>query len=48
MTTKLQLLDAREREKREFFDLVERLAHSSSAAERKRLKEELARMIFGE
>lgn len=41
-------LDAREREKRDFFDLTERLAHSSSASEQKRLKEELARMTFGE
>jgi len=41
-------LEAREREKQVFFDLAERLAHSSSAAEQKRLKEELARMTFGE
>ena len=41
-------LDAREREKREFFEVAERLAQSSSAAEQKRLKAELARMTFGE
>ncbi len=41
-------LEAREREKREFFDLADRLAVSSDASEQKRLKEELARMTFGE
>lgn len=41
-------LEAREREKREFFDLADRLAHSSDVSEQKRLKEELARMTFGE
>ncbi|MCA1733370.1 MAG: hypothetical protein LC732_07170 [Acidobacteria bacterium] len=41
-------LEAREREKRVFFELAERLAHSSTAGEQKRLKEELARMTFGE
>jgi predicted DNA-binding protein len=41
-------LEAREREKRVFFELAERLAHSSSAGEKKHLKEELARMTFGE
>lgn len=41
-------LDAREREKQEFFAVAERLAQSSSAAEQKRLKEQLARMTFGE
>jgi len=41
-------LEAREREKREFFELAEQLAQSSSASEQKRLKEELARMTFGE
>jgi len=41
-------LEAREREKREFFEVAERLAQSSSAAEQKRLKEQLARMTFGE
>jgi metal-responsive CopG/Arc/MetJ family transcriptional regulator len=41
-------LEAREREKREFFELAERLANSSNSAEQKRLKEELARLTFGE
>ncbi|MEA2164924.1 MAG: hypothetical protein QOK37_3051 [Thermoanaerobaculia bacterium] len=41
-------LAAKEREKIEFFDLAERLAHSSDRTEQKRLKEELARMTFGE
>jgi hypothetical protein len=41
-------LEAREREKRDFFALAEQLAQSSSASEQKRLKEELARMTFGE
>lgn len=41
-------LEAKEREKAAFFDLAERLAHSGDRAEQKRLKEELARMTFGE
>ncbi len=41
-------LEAREREKQAFFELAERLARSSDATEQKRLKEELARMTFGE
>lgn len=41
-------LEAREREKRAFFELAERLTKSSSAAEQKQIKEELARMTFGE
>jgi len=40
-------LEAKEREKIAFFDLAERLAHSSDRDEQKRLKEELARMTFG-
>lgn len=40
-------LDAREREKKLFFDLADRLTRSSDAAEQKRLKEDLARMTFG-
>jgi hypothetical protein len=42
------VLEANEREKAAFFDLAERLAHTSNRAEQKRLKEELARMTFGE
>lgn len=41
-------LDAKEREKAAFFELAERLARTSDRAEQKRLKEELARMTFGE
>jgi len=41
-------LEAREREKQAFFELAERLARSSDNIEQKRLKEELARMTFGE
>jgi hypothetical protein len=41
-------LDAREREKKRFLELADRLARSSDADEQKRLKEELARMTFGE
>ena len=41
-------LDAKEREKIAFFELADRLAHTSDDAEQKRLKEELARMTFGE
>jgi hypothetical protein len=39
---------AREREKREFFELADRLAQSSDSSEQKRLKKELARMTYGE
>jgi len=41
-------LDAKEREKVAFFELADRLTHASDRAEQKRLKEELARMTFGE
>ena len=41
-------LEAREREKVAFFDLADRLTRSTEPAEQKRLKEELARMTFGE
>ena len=41
-------LDAREREKERFLDLADRLAGSRGPQERKRLKEELARMTFGD
>lgn len=39
---------SKETEKERFFSLVNRLTESRDAAERKRLKEELARMTFGE
>jgi hypothetical protein len=41
-------LNAQEQEKKRFFELTDRLARSANAAEQKRLKEELARMTFGE
>jgi hypothetical protein len=41
-------LDAKEREKVAFFELADQLTHTSDRAEQKRLKEELARMTFGE
>jgi len=41
-------LDAREQEKQRFLDLADRLARSRDPSEQKRLKEELARMTFGE
>jgi hypothetical protein len=41
-------LEAREREKRTFFELADRLAQSTDAVDQKRLKEELARMTFGD
>ena len=41
-------IEAREQEKKRFLDLADRLARSSDAPEQKRLKEELARMTFGE
>jgi metal-responsive CopG/Arc/MetJ family transcriptional regulator len=41
-------LDAKEREKERFFAMAERLARSRDPQEQRRLKEELARMTFGE
>ncbi|HVR38803.1 MAG TPA: hypothetical protein VMU84_06880 [Thermoanaerobaculia bacterium] len=41
-------LDAKEQEKNAFFDLADQLTHASNPAEQKRLKEELARMTFGD
>ena len=41
-------LVAREREKERFLDLADRLAGSRDPQERKRLKNELARMTFGD
>ena len=40
-------LDAKEREKKEFFEFADRLARSTDPKERERLKEELTRMTFG-
>jgi predicted DNA-binding protein len=41
-------LDAREQEKKTFFELADRLASSSEKSEQKRLKKELARLTYGE
>ena len=41
-------LDAREQEKKTFFELADRLASSSDTSEQKRLKRELARLTYGE
>ncbi len=41
-------LDTREQEKERFLALADRLARSRDPEEQKRLKEELARMTFGE
>ena len=41
-------LEAREQEKMTFFDLADRLTRASDPAEQKRLKEELARLTFGD
>ena len=41
-------LDSKEAEKHKFFELADRLSTSDDPTERKRLKEELARITFGE
>jgi hypothetical protein len=41
-------LDVREQEKKRFFDIADRLSRSKDVDEQARLKEELARMTFGE
>jgi hypothetical protein len=41
-------LDAREQERKRFLDFADRLARSTDAGEQTRLKEELARMTFGD
>ena len=41
-------LDAREHEKRHFFEMADRLTKTSDAVEQRKLKEELARMTFGD
>jgi hypothetical protein len=41
-------LEVQERERQRFFELADRLARSSRPAEQKRLKEELARLTFGD
>jgi len=41
-------LDAADREKQHFLDVAERLARSKDPAEQARLKDELARLTFGD
>ena len=41
-------LDAKDREKARFFEVAARLAASKNPEEQRNLKEELARMTFGE
>ena len=41
-------LDEQERERQRFMDLADRLTRSTDRAEQSRLKEELARLTFGE
>ena len=41
-------LAARERERQRFLELAEQLVHAATAAEQARLKEELARLTFGD
>ena len=41
-------IEAREQEKNRFFELADRLARSSDAKEQEHLKQDLARMTFGE
>jgi hypothetical protein len=41
-------LEAKEHERKRFFDLSERLPDAKDPQERQRIKEELARMIFGQ
>ncbi len=41
-------IEAKEQEKRRFFEIANRLTVSKDAAEREKLKKELARMTFGE
>jgi len=41
-------LDAREQERKRFLELADRLSRSRDAEEQRQLKEELARMTFGE
>ncbi len=40
-------LEAREQEKKHFFEVADRLSRTSDTGEQKRLKEELARLTFG-
>lgn len=41
-------LESKEAEKRRFFELADRLSSSTDRAEQQRIKEELARLTFGQ
>ena len=41
-------LEAKEAEKKRFFELADRLSESPNPAERRRIKKELAKLTFGE
>jgi hypothetical protein len=41
-------LESKEAEKRRFFELADQLSSSDDENQRQRIKEELARMVFGE
>ena len=41
-------LEAREQERKRFFELAQRLTESNDPSEQRRLKQELAKMTFGE
>ena len=41
-------LESKEAEKRRFFELADQLSTSTDRAEQRRIKEELARLTFGE
>jgi len=41
-------LEAREQERKRFFELADRLTHAQDPEEQNHLKQELARMTFGE
>jgi predicted transcriptional regulator len=41
-------LEAQEEEKKRFFELTDRLMRSKNAGEQRRLKEELAQLVFGD
>ena len=41
-------LDAQDAERKQFFDLADRLTLAQAPAEQKRLKDQLARMTFGD
>jgi metal-responsive CopG/Arc/MetJ family transcriptional regulator len=41
-------LESKEAEKRRFFELADQLSASTDSTERQRIKDELARMTFGE